>query len=473
MIILLSFILIPLGFIIYLMAGFFDLVGILIWAFGLLTYISLMANLSIRVPEKHRKAVHGKNFLDMKIHRNKEQRRDYLFGVLNHQPLMVTDIDVNIIESDQKYEQIRLSLCVDTERQLLIQEMGLRGTKPLIEELKEKSFDPNSVEIDRNDAHERIAQMETRMVAKTGAKTKDPEFVELNKKIMANTASIDEIKKSVNALINKKNEQIPQGSTQAKTVTIPEKKLSDMTDDEVSFRITELDECQQKMGNLSHDDYIMAIQYRLFQVRRIFKDLFSKDCHVEIVHNYQPVEYFDSGMVFEYFILVMRRPYTEEFLFQEEIGSHEDFTVTIQSAPCAAVTAGQALNDIPIFLIIYSPADADSKVDVIISAQELITLKMKILIKMINWYKTEYENADLRIISEQTATNYYLEKWDDLRQQIEEGEWEPSQDDFGYTERVVKVVPGGAKAYMVIVTLALLVFVWLFISNVYLGKLGA
>lgn len=427
--------------------------------------------MSIRVPEKHRKAVHGKNFLDMKIHRNKEQRRDYLFGVLNHQPLMVTDIDVTIIEHDQKYENIRLSLYVDTERQLLLQEMGLRGKKPLIDELKEKSFDPNSIELDRDESHERIAQMEMKMIAKAATKTKDPEFVELNKKITANTLSIDDMKKTLNTLIQKKNDLILSDVNQKKQLTIPTKKISEMTKEEVEFRIVELDECKYNMSELAHDDYIMALQYRLFQLRRIFKDLFSKDCNVEIVHNYQPVEYFDSGMVFEYFILVMRRPYTEEFLFQEEIGSHEDYTVTIQSAPCAAVTAGQALSDIPIFLIIYSPADADRKVDVIISAQELYDLKTKILVKLINWYKTEYENADLRIISEQTATNYYLEKWDDLRQQIDEGEWEPNQDDLGYTERVVKVVPSGAKVYMVIVTIAFIIFLWLYISTMYISKL--
>lgn len=467
LIILLSFILIPLGFVIYLMVGWFDVVGILIWAFGLLAYISIIANVSIRVPEKHRKAVHGKNFLDMKIHRNKEQRRDYLFGVLNHQPLMVTDIDVQLIEHDEKYEEIRLSLCVDTERQMLIQELNLRGDKPIIDQLVEKSFDPNSAELDRDVAHQRIGQIETKMIARIGSQNKDPELMEIHKQIKENSTKIEDIQTSLNKIINTKNVTAKTD----KMVTVPTKKLSEMTNSDIEFRITELDECAQRMEKLSNDDYLMALQYRLFQLRRIFSELFSKDVHVEIVHNYQPVEYFETGMVFDYFILVMRRPYTEEFLFQEEIGSHENFTVTIQSAPCASVTAGFALSDIPMFVIIYSPADADKKVDVVISAQELYDLKMKILIKMINWYKTEYENADLRIMSEQTSANYYLSQWDDLRQQIEEGEWEPNQDDFGYTERIVKVVPGSAKAYMVVMTLAFLVILWLYITSMYTNAL--
>jgi hypothetical protein len=458
------------------MSGAFNVEGLLIWAFGLLTYISILANISIRVPDKHRKAVHGKTFLDMRVHRNKEQYRDYLFGVQHHQPLLVNDIDVSLIENDPKYEEIRLGLCIDTERQLLEQELDLRGDKPLLDEIKGRTFDPNSLELDKDEAHVRVGQMETKMIVRKGVGGDDPQYKELQDKIDKNTITVEQIRVQVNDIIGKMNDV--QGtssgtSTQVieKHLTLPTKKMSEMSNEEVQFRIAELDKCQERMANLSHDDFLMAMQYRLFQVRRIFQDLFSSDASVEIIHNYQPVEYFETGMVFEYFILLMRRPYVDEFLFQEQPGNHEGFSVTIQSAPCASVTAGYALSDMPIFLVIYSPADADEKIDVVMTAQELMTLKMKILIRMIDWYKTEYENSDLSIRSEQSSATYYLEKWDDLRQQIDEGEWEPNTDDFGYTEKVVKIVPGSAKAYMFIITIAFIVVLWLYISSWYMGRL--
>jgi hypothetical protein len=235
--------------------------------------------------------------------------------------------------------------------------------------------------------------------------------------------------------------------------------MTEMSIGEIQFRLTTLDECEQSMAKLSYDDMIHALQYRMFQVRRIFATLFSTDIHVEMIRNYQPVTYFNTGRSFEQFVLVMRRVYDGEFTFKQKIIDHENYPVNVQCANCVAVTAGWVNSQIPIFLVIHSPADAHKKIDIVQSAKDLKDLKERILARLVNWYKMEYEQADYALEEERALSNMFILKYDELKQKLEEMDYKPEEAEKIQEKVYIKVVPGAMKAYAAIVTILLVIFI--------------
>jgi len=468
--ILISMMGIPMAFYIYVMSGLFSIWSIIVWVFGIVIYIFTLANISMRLPEKHRKAVEGKSFLDARVHRNKEENQDYLFGVQFHETLRVSEFDVTAVEKDPHYEEIRLSLTVDSERMLLMEEKRTRRSRTddkqnVFADVNKGTIDDQTPTIDRDEAHNRIREMQIKALAEIGAKT-DQRYEDLKKQIEEKSILLDDALKQLSVIQDlvggtpvtpPATGKSSKDATAKPNITVAQKNLKNMTDDEVDFRIRTIDECHENISQMGYDDYVLAMQYRLFEVRRMFENLLSADCHVEMVLNYQPVSYFDTNAVFDRFILIMRRPYSEEFMFQEQSGQHEGYSVKIQAAPCAMVTAGWATSEIPIFMLIYSPADADTKMDVIINEKQLNQTVKQTLSRLVDWYKTEYENAELDIEEERSLAQHYLMKWDDLKQQIEEGSWEPEKDELTYTEKIIRVVPNSAKAYMFIITVGFII----------------
>ncbi len=168
--ILLSMLIIPFGFYVYAMSGLLSMWSLIAWGFGLLTYISILANLQMKLPEKHRKAVEGKNFLDMRIHRNKEESTDYFFGVSNHQPLQATEFDVQAVTKDPHYQEIQMALYVDSERLLITEELKTRQPIDDFEQVSNLSMDDESLEWEPGESHDRLQQMQAVVLTELKAK---------------------------------------------------------------------------------------------------------------------------------------------------------------------------------------------------------------------------------------------------------------------------------------------------------------
>lgn len=468
--ILLSITIGPLAFFMWLMSGYANLAGGMIWGFGVMIYIFVINYLSVKLPEKHRKEVQGKNFLDIEIYRNKEESQSYFIGVPFNEELKTSEVEAQAIESDPKYISIKQSCTIETEKGLLNYELERRERKELFEDANLESVE-DTLESDPKEAYETIKEMEEKIIEEV-TRHVDESLEKINENFKKIGETIDSLKEKADTI---ESEEILQQLDEVKKIeemrpkySPPEKNMTEMTYPEIQMRILSLDECEQNMFNLSYDDFMHVMQYRLFQVRRIFKKLFSEDVHIEVVKSYQPVVYFDTGVEFERFILVMRRPYIKEFSFKQMQADHEGYSVTVQSAKCTAVTCGWANSKIPIFLVIHSPADAYEKMDVVYDAKQLVSLKERILARMVNWYRMEYEQSDYALEEERAFANLFITKYDELKQKLEEIDYEPDTSEFITNERVVKIVPTGIKIYSVVATMLYIIFI---ITTIIAGSL--
>lgn len=458
-IVLLSVIGVPVGIYIYGTSGLGTVLGWVLIAIGIMVYIFLLIIASMKLPEKHRKAVEGKTFLDMEIYRNKEESDSFLFGVAAHETLTTSDVEAQAIEQDSNFIEIKQSCILESEKALLEYELERRETKELVHEANIETVE-DTVETEPEAAHDQIIAMQKDTLDKITRYIKEErEKIDIDLKKMGET--VDSLKLKIDSL-SSDQEEILKHSTHLDKMT-PDYKPSDknmtrMTVGELQFRITSLENCEQIMARLSDDDALHALQYRVFQVRRIFKELFSEDVQLELIKNYQPASYFNTGVDFERFALIMRRPYADEFTPKSMGVNHEDYPVTVQCAKCAAVTAGWANSQIPIFLVIFSPADAFKKIDIVHEAKALQGIKEKILMSLVTLYKTEFEQSDYALEEERALTNTFIVKYDELKQKLEEIDWQPEVPASVEKERIVKVIPSSIKTYSFIATLLWVIF---------------
>ena len=177
----------------------------------------------------------------------------------------------------------------------------------------------------------------------------------------------------------------------------------------------------------------------------------------------------NTGVDFERFILIMRRPFSDEFSYKQMSVNHEDYPVNVQCAKCAAVTAGWVNSQIPIFMVIHSPADAHQKIDIVQDAKALKDVKEKILARLVNWYKIEYEQSEYAQEEERAFSNLFILKYDELKQKLEEVDYQPEEPEKVEHTQYIKVIPPAMKAYTFLSTILWIVFLT---TTVMLSSIG-
>lgn len=463
--VLLSIILLPIGFYIWLTSGLANLIGGALWGIGGIIYAFCLIIMSMKLPEKHRRAVEGKNFLDIEVYRNKEESQSYFFGVAFHQPLKISELEAASIEEDEKFIQIRQSCIIESEKQLIEWQMEQQEQKELLEKANIENFD-DTLELDPKESHEQIREMEGKINDEMNDYI-DEQIENINNELKKVNESIDTLKQKIESiedpsLVNAL-EDVEKLESMRPKLEPSDKNMVDMTYEEMNFRLLTLEQCEQNMFNLAYDDMVYVLQYRLFQVRRIFQKLLSEDVYVEMLRNYQPVTYFNSGIEFERFVLIMRRPFIDEFSFKQVDADHEGYPISVQSAKATVVTCGWVNSKIPIFIVINSPADAFRKMDVVYDAKQLQSVKEQILVRLVHWYKMEYEQSEYSLEEERAYSNLFVTKFDELKQKLEEIDYKPDTTEYITNERIVTMIPSGIKVYALFATIGMILFLVLFI----------
>jgi hypothetical protein len=229
---------------------------------------------------------------------------------------------------------------------------------------------------------------------------------------------------------------------------------------ESQLRVTEgkLKEAEKRIKELEtkiderlkiHEEYNKSYfprvfkRYGDFSVQVLNAEESYANFRIYMCESYEPETFPDLQGDFNRVCLILKRSWEETFDFQTEDASYKDYPVQVPQSPCGLIHMGWITDDIPLIFCAFSPADTIELLNVKLDAEKLNDLTVRVLVRMVNFYRGFVKQSELKIVAAEQAEEAIFEELETTIQKIatRKDDW-LNEDPFSPTgkkqERAVK-----------------------------------